>query len=74
MRRRRIRRVISRSGKRRRELGRQCRAVEKHGVHWRTSEHAYRDKEREENRGQVVCKTVWRVGGEGYSYEPMHRY
>jgi hypothetical protein len=40
--------VASRSGNRRRELSRQCEAVEKQEFRRRASEHTYRDKEREE--------------------------
>ncbi|HEY6751307.1 MAG TPA: hypothetical protein VI027_08275 [Rubrobacteraceae bacterium] len=40
--------MASRSGNRRRELSRQCEAVEKQEIRRRASEHTYRDKEREE--------------------------
>jgi hypothetical protein len=38
----------SKSGSRRRQLSRQREDIEKQGSRWHVSEHAYRDKEREE--------------------------
>jgi hypothetical protein len=61
--------VASRSGNRRRELSRQCQAVEKQEARWRTSEHIYRDKEREErveeDRIRVVHTTFLVGRGRG---------
>ena len=71
----------SRRDSRRTNLGGQRQGVEKQEeARWRASEHAYRDKERderaaEEDHSPVACATFLVGGGRGdHSYEPMHRY
>ena len=70
----------SRRDSRRTNLGGQRQGVEKQEARWRASEHAYRDKERDERAAEeahspVVCATFLVGGGRGdHSYEPMHRY
>jgi electron transfer flavoprotein alpha subunit len=72
--------VASRRSNRRRELSTLSEDVEKQEIRRRTSEHAYRVKERderaaEEDRSPVACATFLVGGGRGdHSYEPMHRY
>lgn len=57
--------MVSRSGTRRTERSRQHEAVEKQETRWRASEHTYRDKEREEDRGPVVYATLLTGRGRG---------
>jgi len=58
--------VASRSGTPRRQLSRRSEGVEKQEIHRHATDHAYQDKEweeqAEEDRGPVVCAPLFLAG------------